>query len=313
MVPEAGDEDPEHPASNRDNSVGHLQARLTALTDDCVAEGLLESLRVARRWPDVTRIQEISHEDCSHEWLWYVDPNKGPVMSHSEYINAVRLRLSAGGLDDPVICGSCNTSTLDTSAAHALCCASGPSTRGHYRVCDKLHEVARACDAGAETEPVGLIASHPALRPADILTSAAISGRLAALDVGIVAPEASGAGLDCVAAMHARKQDRYLPHQAELERANVQYVPMVWSAFGRPHAQTSTIIRQLAKKVARRRGLLNASLFERRAHAKIGVEIWRRAARMVMACLPRAPDEELQGEGDQVDLGKAEPPHQITA
>ena len=87
------------------------------------------------------------------------------------------------------------------------------------------------------------------------------SSPLAALDVGLVAPEASGAGLDCVAAMHARKQDRYLPHQAELERANVQYVPMVWSAFGRPHAQTSTSICQLAKKVARRRGLLNASLF----------------------------------------------------
>ena len=69
------------------------------------------------------------------------------------------------------------------------------------------------------------------------------------------------------------------------------------------------IIRALAKKAARRHGLLNASLFERRAHAKIGVEIWRRAARMVMACLPRASDEELQGEDAHLDLGRAEPPH----
>ena len=84
---------------------------------------------------------------------------------------------------------------------------------------------------------------------------------------------------------------------------------MVWSAFGRPHAAAVGIIRALAKKAARRRGLLNASLFERRAHAKISVEIWRRAARMVMACLPRVTDEELQGQDDHLDLGRAEPPH----
>ena len=193
--------------------------------------------------------------------------------------------------------------------AHALCRASGPSTRGHYRVCDKLHEVARACDAGAEIEPVGLIASHPALRPADILTSAAIFGRLAALDVGIVAPEASGSGLDCTTAMYVNKQARYAPHQSELERSNVQYVPMLWSAFGRPHAETTTIIRQLTKKAARRRGLPNAALLERRACAKIGVEIWRRAARMVMHCLPRVSEEELGGENDPSDPGRSEPPH----
>ena len=123
-----------------------------------------------------------------------------------------------------------------------------------------------------------------------------------------MAPEASGSGLDCAAAMHTNKHARYAPHQSELERGNVQYVPMVWSAFGRPHAETTTIIRQLTKKAARRRGLLNAALLERRACAKIGTEIWRRAARMVMQCLPRASDEELAAEDDGIDPGKSEPP-----
>ncbi len=81
---------------------------------------------------------------------------------------------------------------------------------------------------------------------------------------------------------------------------------MVWSAFGRPHAETTTIIRQLTKKAARRRGLLNAALLERRACAKIGTEIWRRAARMVMQCLPH--DEEPAEEDDSIDMGKSEPP-----
>ena len=107
--------------------------------------------------------------------------------------------------------------------------------------------------------------------------------------------------------MHRTKHSKYVMHTAELERANVQYEPMVWSAFGRPHPNTVLILKQLAKKGARRRGLLDPSQLERRAKAKIGVEIWRRAARMVMACLPRADEEEAEDAGE-IPLGKSEPP-----
>ncbi len=177
---------------------------------------------------------------------------------------------------------------------------------------DSTFALVSECDPSAETEPHGLIASHPMLRPADILTSAAGSGRLAALDVGIVSPEARGAGANCVAAMHATKLARYAPHQDELERANVKYEPMVWSAYGRPHANTLRLIRQLAKRAARRRGLLNAGQIERRARAKIGVEIWRRAARMVSACLPRGWEDEPGGVENDTPPGKAEPPDVAT-
>ena len=189
----------------------------------------------------------------------------------------------------------------------------GASTKGHYRVCDKLLAVTQECDPGAETEPLGLIASRPALRPADILTTAAHSGRLAALDVGIVAPEASGSGLDCTAAMYATKHARYASYRDELDRSNVLYMPMVWSAFGRPHPETSRVIRLLSKKVARRRGLASAATIERRARAKIGVEIWWRAACMVMACLPHFDDEDggPGAEDCRADLGRSEAPHAV--
>ena len=60
----------------------------------------------------------------------------------------------------------------------------------------------------------------------------------------------------------------------------------------------------------RRRGFTAWKLLERRCHAKVATEIWRRAARMVMACLPRLPDEE-DCEPDDGVLGKAEPPSTI--
>jgi len=107
--------------------------------------------------------------------------------------------------------------------------------------------------------------------------------------------------------MHRSKHRRYEPFAGELERANVSYEPMVWSAFGRPHAGAVAIIRRLAQKAARRRGLLDGSHFERQARAKIGVDIWRRAACMVRACLPC--EEEEAGECEAAaNLGKAEPP-----
>ena len=60
------------------------------------------------------------------------------------------------------------------------------SVVGHNAVRNELHAAASMCDPSAELEPLGLITSHPTLRPADVLTSAALPGRLAALDVGVL-------------------------------------------------------------------------------------------------------------------------------
>ena len=79
---------------------------------------------------------------------------------------------------------------------------------GHNEVRDEIFRFAFAIDGTTELEPLGLVSSRPALRPADVLTGVPDpSGRLAALDVGIIAPQAQGAGADCVETMVARKSN----------------------------------------------------------------------------------------------------------
>ena len=123
---------------------------------------------------------------------------------------------------------ACGVSLLDASAAHALCCANG--VVGHNAVRDELHAAACSCDPSAELEPVGLVPSRPLLRPADILTSAVLPGRLAALDVGVASPHAVAAGADCTDSMVRRKLGEHAPYADELRAGGIQYLPVVWSA-----------------------------------------------------------------------------------
>ena len=78
----------------------------------------------------------------------------------------------------------------------------------------------------AEAETAGLGPGVPSLRPADVLTSAAFPGRLAALDIGITSPDSSLAGIDCCDSMHRRKLGVYRPYFARME---AKYQPLVWS------------------------------------------------------------------------------------
>ena len=134
---------------------------------------------------------------------------------------------------------------MDMSAAHALCCAN--SVKGHNAVRDELHAAASACDPSAEIEPSGLITSHPLLRPADVLTSAALLGRLAALDVGVASPHAVGAGVDCTVTMVQTKRENYAVYAGELSRAGIEYAPFVWSCYGRPHPDAARTLVTLAR------------------------------------------------------------------
>ena len=131
-----------------------------------------------------------------------------------------------------------------------------------------------------------LIPSHPTLRPADILTSAALPGRLAALDVGVASPDAAGAGVDCTVSMCIRKRTVYAPYLPELHNEGIEYAPMVWSAYGRPHPDASRVLLTLARMTARRRGEASYRGLARRWSAKIAAAIWRRGANMVLACWP---------------------------
>ena len=120
---------------------------------------------------------------------------------------------------------------------------------------DEVCDMVKPLDHCAETKASGLIASRPMPRPADILNSVPLPGRLAALDIGIVCPAAAGAGADCTESMDRRKRDRIEPFTAERGANGVEYAPMVFSCHGRPHHCSIAVIRAIAEAAARRQGL----------------------------------------------------------
>jgi hypothetical protein len=145
---------------------------------------------------NINRLRDIADPGVKHTWLWALNPNHGPTLHPGEYVDAVRLRLGAAGPHEPTPCSRCGR-TLDTAGSHCLLCATGPATRGHNLVTGQVHELAAVTDPSAEREAIGLIPSHPLLRPADILTTATASGRTTAFDVSITSPDNGAAGDDC--------------------------------------------------------------------------------------------------------------------
>ena len=208
----------------------------------------------------------------------------GPTFTPVEYVTAVRLRLGGAGLEEFALCGRCVASLIDASAAHALCCAN--SVVGHNSVRDELHAAASCCDPSAEIEPLGLIPSRPLLRPADILSSAALPGRLTAMDVGVASPHAAGAGADCTQSMVLIKKVFYAPFFAELRSGGITYMPVIWSAYGRPHPDAVRVLSAIARATARRRGSHDFRVLAQRLAARVASALWRRAANMVLACWP---------------------------
>ena len=113
------------------------------------------------------------------------------------------------------------------------------------------------------------------------------------MDVGICSPAAAGAGSDCVEAMRQRKAARMQPYDLELEQAGVQYKPITFSCFRRPHPDARLLLKSFGAKLARRKGT-EAHVEERRLAAYVGVEIWRRAAKMVRQCMPHTAEEDAE-------------------
>ena len=105
----------------------------------------------------------------------------------------------------------------------------------------------------------------------------------------MTSPDSASAGIDCCEQMWRRKQLVYAPFAQEMQAV---YVPLVWSAFGREHAEASAVLETLARAAARRRGLLDHCLLLRRTRRAIGVALVIRAVRMTKAVLRREEDEE---------------------
>ena len=175
-----------------------------------------------------------------------------------------------------------------------MCCARSESTRGHYAVRDAVLPLVHLADPHVTLETPELIPNAPGLRPADLFSDSALPGGSAALDIGICSPDASGAGSDCCASMFARKREHYANHLDDMARRGLQYMPLVFSCYGRVHADSEVALEHIAKQASRRLGVVGHRPLLRRARAGIAVAIWCRAAAMARACLPKLPKECLQ-------------------
>ena len=284
LILPAGAEDPELEPDS-------LQASLCALRDAEAAARLLEQLDAPDLQDRRRCLLELRDPSVSHEWMWRVSRAHGPTVPRSGFQIAVRLRLGA-----PCACPSakCTRCGAALSGSHAMRCGLPEATRGHYSVRNDVLALAHLADPSAAVETAGLVPSAPTLRPADIFTSAALPGRLAALDIGISSPDASGAGQDCCDAMFARTLREYGSWLGEMESEGVTYRPMVWSAFGREHPETSAMLEAMAVQAARRRGLRDHRLILRRTRCAIGVRLAARAARMLLCCTPGLAEEEVE-------------------
>ena len=274
-----GSQDPEFPGSE----FAGLRARLCGIGSAARIQAVVEEYKKEEDWPSVLQLQDLQDPGTDHTWLWLLAGADAPPFTASEFCTAVRLRIGADVVPDGQPCSCCGEA-FRPRGLHALVCAPGESTRGHYAVSGVVHCLASLSDSSASTEARGLVPSRPALRPADILTSAAF-GRQAALDVCVACPHSGGAGPDaCVAAIQ-RKRAKYADILCELQREGYDYKPLVRSCWGRPDADASLALRTMVSAVARRKGFIGAAQIEKRARALIGAHIWRRAARMVLACL----------------------------
>ena len=280
----AAADDPEHPDSS---GQARLQTRLCDLLAGVQMGELRREFELKGDWPALRRLDDLRAEGTDHTWLWAVSQGPGGLMLPEDFCRAVCLRLGADVIPADISCSCCGE-RMDKRGLHALRCAPGESTRGHNRTRDTLLGLASLADPTSCAEPRGLIPSRPGLRPADLLTTAAFA-RLAALDVGIVCPDSAGCGADACSAMVSNKLSTYASVLPELDSEGVSYYPMVWSCWGRPHCDADAAIRSMAAAAARRRGIPDSAGLARRCRSLIGVQIWRRAARMVAACLPCLP------------------------
>ena len=131
-----------------------------------------------------------------------------------------------------------------------------------------------------------------------MLTSATRPGVLAALDIGVVSPDAVGRGDDACEAMVRGKRAKYAAALPQLEADGIRYLPVVFSCYGRPHPEAQAVLEALAGAAARRLGCVEAGVLLRRTRLAVGVQLWRRAAAMVRACVPAPRSlDELPGGG----------------
>ena len=255
LLAEFGAEDLEHPTARPPR----LQHVLTRIMDEANAASLIREAVEQHRPADAIRLRDLADPSVSHDYLWLLGEAPTGGLSGEDNIIDLRLRVGASQVDDSRICGSCGRKRLDPQARHAQCCAPGPANAGHNNIRDAVFDLVHMADANAETEVLGLLCTAPPLRPADILTSAVPGAPQHALDVSVAAPLAAHAGPDACASAEKRKTERYQQFLAGLREDGIQYMPLVWSFWGREGEAAASTLVSVARRAARRRGLASLS------------------------------------------------------
>ena len=263
----------------------HLQRELTKLHDRTRLRAWEATLRQQCDWGQLETLKDLRHEHVSNKWIWHLDSRRGTVLAPSDYVFNVQRRLGARINEREIACGLCGT-PLDPMLEHSDCCDTAGATRGHYAIVRELLRGLKLADPTATTEPRELTTTQS--RPADILTTAAVPGRSAALDVRVASPNASIAAGDVAEAAFRRKLRRYRREIPELAAAGIAFRPMVWTTNGRPHPAVTRTLHFAAEQAANRSDLgADAKALLSNWRHEIQIAILRRRAAMARAVLPR--------------------------
>ena len=118
---------------------------------------------------------------------------------------------------------------------------------------------------------------------------------MAALDVGVTAPSAADGEQDCTESYHGVKIRKYGRYFHELSASGIQYKPIIWSTWGRPHPSATAVLQSLAARASRRRGMTSGRDLLRSVCTSISLALQRRAARKAIACIRVEEDDDDGG------------------
>ena len=90
----------------------------------------------------------------------------------------------------------------------------------------------------------------------------------------------------------------------DLRQQRIVYEPAIISTFGRWHPRATEMLKHAAVRSARRNGSADGTRLEKWWFRQIAAEVWHRAARMVMACMPELEQMQFETDIDMEDAGE---------
>ena len=179
----------------------------------------------------------------------------------------------------------CCGSFLDPQLEHAETCSNAEATREHFACVHAVVCGMKLADSGITTEPRGLTASKSRLT--DFLTTAAVSGRSAALAVCVASSIAAAARGEAAQAAFDRKLSHYRNEIGELRQQGIHCRPRALTADGWPHPAVTRTLQHAADIASSRNGQhLSAKSLHRAWKHEIQIALLRRRAAMARAVLP---------------------------